>query len=73
MDPRRSVADKKSIERNASILFLGENGYFLQPLRRSAWAPKAFTPVQRVSRRHEWITAVAVVTRAPWASRIGLY
>jgi transposase len=29
--------------------------------------------VQRVWHRHDRITAVAAVTRAPWASRIGLY
>jgi hypothetical protein len=45
----------------------------LQPLRRRVWAPKGQTPIQRVWDRHDRITALAAVTRAPWASRIGLY
>lgn len=31
------------------------------------------TPVQHVWNRHDRITALAAVTRAPWASRLGLY
>lgn len=37
------------------------------------WAPKGHTPIQHVWNRHDRITALAAVTRAPWASRLGLY
>jgi len=37
------------------------------------WAPTGHTPIQRVWNRHDRITALAAVTRAPWASRLGLY
>lgn len=54
-------------------MFLDESGYLLQPLRRRVWAPKGHTPIQRAWDRHDRITALAAVTRAPWAARLGLY
>lgn len=55
------------------MVFLDESGYLLQPLRRRVWAPKGHTPIQRVWNRHDRITALAAVTLAPWAARVGLY
>ena len=55
------------------MVFLDESGYLLQPLRRRVWAPKGHTPIQRVWDRHDRITALAAITRAPWAARLGLY
>jgi transposase len=37
------------------------------------WAPRGVTPIQHVWNRHDRITALAAITRAPWASRLGLY
>jgi putative transposase len=31
------------------------------------------TPIQHVWNRHDRITALAAITRAPWANRLGLY
>jgi transposase len=55
------------------LVFLDESGYFLQPLRRRVWAPIGDTPLQHAWDRHDRITALAALTRAPWAERFGLY
>lgn len=54
-------------------MFLDESGFLLQPLRRRVWAPRGQTPIQYAWNRHDRITAMAVLTRAPWAERFGLY
>ena len=55
------------------MVFLDESGFLLQPLRRRVWAPRGQTPVQYAWDRHDRITALAALTRAPWAQRFGLY
>lgn len=55
------------------MVFLDESGYLLQPLRRRIWAPRGETPIQHAWDRHDRITALAAISRAPWASRLGLY
>ena len=55
------------------MVFLDESGYLLQPLRRRVWAPVGETPLQHAWDRHDRITALAALTRAPWAERFGLY
>src|SRR5439155_445168 len=42
-------------------------------LRRRVWAPRGQTPVQYAWDRRDRITALAALTRAPWAQRFGLY
>jgi len=37
------------------------------------WALRGQTPIQYAWDRHERITALAALTRAPWAQRFGLY
>ena len=37
------------------------------------WAPEGHTPIQHVWNRHDRITALAAISRAPWADRLGLY
>jgi hypothetical protein len=55
------------------LVFLDESGFLLQPLRRRVWAPRGQTPVQYAWDRRDRITAMAALTRAPWAQRFGLY
>lgn len=55
------------------MVFVDESGFLLQPLRRRVWAPQGETPIQYAWNRHDRITAIAAITRAPWASRLGLY
>jgi putative transposase len=55
------------------LVFLDESGYLLQPLRRRVWAPSGRTPLQRAWDRHDRVTTIAAVTKAPWALRLGLY
>lgn len=45
----------------------------LQPLRRRVWAERGHTPVQHAWDRHDRITAMAALCRAPWANRLGMY
>lgn len=45
----------------------------LQPLRRRVWARSGHTPVQYAWERHDRITALAALARAPWAERFDLY
>lgn len=45
----------------------------LQPLRRRIWAPRGVTPVLHPSARHDRITALGALARAPWAARFSLY
>lgn len=45
----------------------------LQPLRRRVWAPCGHTPRQYPSARHDRITALGALARAPWAARFDLY
>lgn len=45
----------------------------LQPLRRRVWAPRGDTPIQYAWDRHDRITALVAITRAPWAARLGLH
>lgn len=45
----------------------------LQPLRRRVWARRGHTPVQYASARHDRITALAALAKAPWAARFSLY
>jgi transposase len=54
------------------LVFLDESGYLLQPLRRRVWAPQGHTPLQHAWDRHDRITALAALTCAPWAARLGL-
>jgi transposase len=55
------------------LVFIDESGFLLQPLRRRVWAERGHTPVQHAWDRHDRITAMAALCKAPWASRIGLY
>lgn len=37
------------------------------------WAPRGQTPLQYAWDRHDRITALAALSRGPWAARLGLY
>ena len=54
-------------------MFLDESGFLLQPLRRRVWAERGHTPLQYAWDRHDRITAMAALSLAPWAARLGLY
>jgi hypothetical protein len=55
------------------LVFLDESGFLLQPLRRRVWAERGHTPVQHAWDRHDRITALAALSRAPRTSRLNLY
>ncbi len=54
-------------------MFIDETGFLLQPLNRRTWAPRGQTPVQRVSARHDRLSAIGAVTLSPQRQRINMY
>jgi transposase len=54
-------------------VFIDETGFLLQPLNRRTWAPRGQTPVQRVSARHDRLSAIGAVTLSPTRQRINMY
>ena len=66
--------EKKAREKQASLVFLDESGLLMAPLVRRTWAPKGHTPILRQrTRRHEKVSAIAVLTVSPRRKRVGLY
>lgn len=57
----------------ASIVFLDESGFLLQPLRRDTWGPVGTTLVRYPWQRHDRLSVICALTVAPWAQRFGLY
>ncbi len=72
--PREMAAAKKRASNGKLAWFFSTKAaILLQPLRRRVWAPAGQTPVQHAWDRHDRVTAMAALTRAPWAERFGLY
>jgi hypothetical protein len=55
------------------LAFIDDSGFLSQPLRRRVWAECGQTPVQHAWDRHNRITAMAALCRAPGARRLSLY
>lgn len=67
---RRLAADQKTARRRgATVEFLDETGFLLQPVTRRTWAPRGQTPIQRVS---DWLSAIGVISLAPRRRAIGV-
>lgn len=62
---------KKARRRGASIVFLDETGFLLQPLNRRTWAPRGITPQQRSWDRRDRLSVIGVVTLSPTRTRVG--
>jgi putative transposase len=62
---------KKARRRGASIVFIDETGFRLQPVNRRTWAPTGRTPVQRVWDRYDRLSVIGAVTLSPGRRRIG--
>ncbi len=53
------AADKKrGRRRQASIVFLDESGFMLQPVRGWTWAPSGHTPIQHAWDRHDRLSVI---------------
>jgi transposase len=64
---------KKGRQQQATIVFLDETGFLLQPLNRRTWAPRGETPVQLASARHDRLSTIGAVTLSPERQRINTY
>lgn len=62
---------KKARRRGASIVFLDETGFRLQPVNRRTWAPRGQTPVQRAWDRYDRLSVIGAITLASTRRRIG--
>jgi transposase len=62
---------KKTRRRGASIVFIDETGFRLQPVNRRTWAPRGQTPVQRAWDRYDRLSVIGAVTLSPTRRQIG--
>jgi DDE superfamily endonuclease len=63
---RRLAADqKKAQRRGASIVFIDETGFRLQPVNRRTWAPCGQTPIQRAWDRYDRLSVIGAVALSP--------
>lgn len=61
---------KKARQRGASIVFIDETGFRLQPVNRRTWAPRGETPVQRAWDRYDRLSVIGAVALSPTRRRI---
>jgi transposase len=61
---------KKARRLGASIVFIDESGFRLQPVNRRTWAPTGQTPVQRAWDRYDRLSVLGAVVLSPSRSRI---
>jgi hypothetical protein len=65
------AADQKKANRSrASIAFIDETGFRLQPVNRRTWALTGVTPVQRAWDRYDRLSVIGAVTLSPTRRRI---
>jgi transposase len=61
---------KKARRRDASIVFIDETGFRLQPVNRRTWAPRGETPVQRAWDRYDRLSVIGAVALSPTRRQI---
>jgi hypothetical protein len=61
---------KKARRRGASIVFIDETGFRLQPVNRRTWAPRGQTPVQRAWDRYDRLSVIGAVALSPTRRQI---
>jgi len=60
---------KKARRLNATIVFLDESGFMLQPLVRRTWAPRGQTPIVRCWGRRDRLSVIAGILVPPSRKR----
>lgn len=64
------AAHQKNARRlNATIVFLDESGFMLQPLVRRSWAPRGQTPIIRCWDRRDRLSVIGAITVPPSRER----
>jgi transposase len=67
------AADQKKGRRlQASVVFLDESGFLLQPLNRRTWAARGLRPVQYAWQRHDRLSVIGSLSLSPRRRRIGV-
>jgi len=61
---------KKARKLGASIVFIDESGFRLQPVNRRTWAPIGQTPVQRAWDRYDRLSVIGAVVVSPSRTRM---
>jgi len=62
---RLAPHQKKARRIGATIAFIDETGFRLQPVNRRTWAPRGQTPVQRAWDRYDRLSVISAVTLSP--------
>lgn len=71
MARERLAADqKKARRRGASIVFIDESGFRLQPVNRRTWAPRGETPRQQAWDRYDRLSVIGAVALSPTRRQI---
>jgi transposase len=70
---RLATHQKKGQRQQATVVFLDETGFLLQPVNRRTWAPRGETPVQYASARRDRLSAIGGATLSPQRQRINTY
>ena len=65
-----AAGQKKATRSRASIAFIDETGFRLQPVNRRTWALTGVTPVQRAWDRYDRLNVIGAVALSPTRSRI---
>ena len=74
MAPLGLAADqKRGRRRQATIVFLDESGFVLQPLNRRTWALTGQRPQQVASQRHDRLSVIGSLAVSPRRRRVRLY
>lgn len=74
MEAGRIPGDKKKAQdRGATLVFLDESGYLLNPTVRRTYAPCGETPILKAWDRHDRISAIGAITVSPIQQRLNLY
>ena len=68
--PGLAAHQKKARRRGATIVFIDESGFRLQPLNRRTWAPTGETPLQKAWLRHDRLSVIGAVALSPTRRRI---
>lgn len=64
-----ATPQKKARRLRATIAFLDESGFMLQPLVRRSWAPRGQTPIIRCWDRRDRLSVIGAITVPPSALR----
>jgi hypothetical protein len=67
---RLASYQKKAKRLGASIVFIDETGFRLQPVNRRTWAPCGQTPIQRAWDRYDRLSVIGAVALPPSRRRI---